>query len=393
MASFMTLPSELHYQIASLLLPPFPKPPVEPNQSTEPTGLIDAIRYRSNEYYRQRRLYEKQHQYVPEESLTGIMNLIIAFGRGPRPGTDEPKYNGMGQYMRDLYTTRVCILLKRTITTQGILCTRQVDPLQREKYEYRIQQSFQEVHFAFDTSRDSGDPSALARLGLTFKGPLWVFGLMRAYLVGVVAPVPYANCCKTRLCEMSHWLEPYWVRANRDLRNSYDGICFVEKKLKPSDEPKSELQRAVALSRLRSFGGTWEVGWEKPKPYNVLKENLEKFAFLHLPDRYHARPGLIAAYLTHGDAFGTEQDWTDDFDRSPEMFRDLLELYDGLFWSTKRAQACEYKVEALGRREVGTVPLRCTFTRNLVMRLISHVYPFGDVDSFLKSSNGLEDWF
>ncbi|RPA84202.1 hypothetical protein BJ508DRAFT_42353 [Ascobolus immersus RN42] len=128
MASFFTLPLELHYEIASHLMPP-PSPLL--NKPMMVFLAVDDEFYEfglDREFWRTE-LFEsiavdRAEDYMFEDHEPNgpiIIRLILAFGRGPLK--HEPNNNRMGQVLRHLYTTELCNLLVKTFLTQELYFT------------------------------------------------------------------------------------------------------------------------------------------------------------------------------------------------------------------------------------------------------------------------------
>ncbi|RPA84197.1 hypothetical protein BJ508DRAFT_323839 [Ascobolus immersus RN42] len=299
MTTFFTLPFELHHHIAAFLLPPFPQ-------------YVRA--WRTSDRYRR-----KHHDYIGPGSLGGILSLIIALG----PDVDEREpQDSIFRYLRQIYTTDVCMLLKKTVTTQAILAKRQVDYLQRDGYQYLIWASLLEVHNAFDTVWDLGHPYGRSNLEFEF----WcIFFQVWDNVRYAVPPVMYQKCCLRRLCTLPIGedleFDIHLLRANEDL--------FHVALLETASGTKSEIEFEERLTHLHhedgyeEYGpqngtyeqpvrllrdrlGAWEIGWEKqelPDTLEVsLEVSLEKLIFCQYMRsgsrfRVYARPGLIAAFL------------------------------------------------------------------------------------------------
>ncbi|RPA84196.1 hypothetical protein BJ508DRAFT_323838 [Ascobolus immersus RN42] len=267
MASFLTLPFELHHHIATFLLPPLPK-------HSDGVGVYS-------------------HDYVPRGSLQDILNITIACG---------PESKGRARYLREIYTVDVCIFLKHTVTTQGILASRQVNDLQRDCYHYLLLSSFSEVHDVFDTVPTSGLPYGRAQSEFEF----WCmfFNVWEDGERYTAPQLKYEGCCRRRDCELDIEVDLKVSSLKDDDRYEArfleESRCLVDEVT--SDGSEWQYGEDVTKRRLRDQRGTWKVGWEKKEPDDILQKLLKELMFLQcFRDgewrRYYARPGLIAASL------------------------------------------------------------------------------------------------
>ncbi|RPA84210.1 hypothetical protein BJ508DRAFT_304032 [Ascobolus immersus RN42] len=116
MASFLTLPFELHVEIASYFLP---SPP--PTLST-PMLVCTAMRQDDPEdeecrpIFEAHAVFDSSYKYFQKGSYKDILRLILAFGRGPTK--NEPNNNAIGQSLRHIYTAQLSAALAKSLVTQ-----------------------------------------------------------------------------------------------------------------------------------------------------------------------------------------------------------------------------------------------------------------------------------
>ncbi|RPA84198.1 hypothetical protein BJ508DRAFT_323840 [Ascobolus immersus RN42] len=370
MATFLTLPLELHHSIADFLLPPFPpaKPTTLDLQSKDESPEQRTLRLRQ--------FYRHYHDYIPEDSLRGIMDLIIALG--PQTIEDEANSAPMHQRLRDLYTTRVCIVLKKTVTTQSILLRRQWDRFQRYAYSYLIDESFLEIHTAFDTIPSLGYKYGRSHLELDFWTAFLKIWDDNKY---VVTPVQYERCCLEWLCAFGRVEGASLKRSRASTEKSifkfYEMECDEDDRNNPPEG-------------WSSGGGTWKTGWEEPMRYSVVEKHLAYFVFCqrdatkHQEIRVHffhsegmdprsnvyARPGLIAALLLRDGctASGIEMSSALDSSRTSQFDKAYERFASDYFY--EEDQELHGSIKELIFKLILLVPLTSTLFEHATNKLV-----------------------
>ncbi|RPA84201.1 hypothetical protein BJ508DRAFT_42393 [Ascobolus immersus RN42] len=129
MATFFTLPLEIHYEIAGYLFPLLSPELYEPMQFSYVQRLTaegkkegPLVELSMEEHQTDHRLAVLRHLVIADtvsEEYDDIMNLIIAFGRGPC--TNEPYNKPIGQPLRHLYTVQLCSPLAKAFIAAELL--------------------------------------------------------------------------------------------------------------------------------------------------------------------------------------------------------------------------------------------------------------------------------
>ncbi|RPA72392.1 hypothetical protein BJ508DRAFT_381575 [Ascobolus immersus RN42] len=102
-SSFITLPAEIHYEIISYILPPFPKPLCFP-------GLKNLNDHNARVFLHS----ISKHRFILPDQFLDILPLLCALETGDDRCTDRLSKT------REIYTTAAASLLKKFISTQMI---------------------------------------------------------------------------------------------------------------------------------------------------------------------------------------------------------------------------------------------------------------------------------